>query len=91
MFNEEDNRRNADKEVKFWVLFEKKIVTFFTVLFTLHHFRSYMKYVCEKFIKNGYDRIEFRSMTSQLTEYDTEGNLVQVHPERKYLEVLDEV
>ncbi len=91
MFNEEDNRKNADKEVKFWVLFEKKIVTFFTVLFTLHHFRSYMKYVCEKFIKNGYDRIEFRSMTSQLTEYDAEGNVVQVHPERKYLEVLDEV
>ncbi len=89
MFNEEDNRENADKEVKFWVLFEKKIVTFFTVLFTLHHFRSYMKYVCEKFIKNGYDRIEFRSMTSQLTEYDAEGNVVQVHPERKYLEVLD--
>ena len=50
-----------------------------------------MKYVCEKFIKNGYDRIEFRSMTSQLTEYDAEGNVVQVHPEQMYLDVLDEV
>ena len=50
-----------------------------------------MKYICEKFIKNGYDRIEFRSMTSQLTEYDAEGNVVQIHPERKYLEVMDEV
>jgi len=30
-------------------------------------------------------------MISELTEYDQEGNIVQKHPDRKYLEVLDEV
>ena len=32
-----------------------------------------------KFIKNGYDRIEFRGMLGLLTEYDGHGNIVQVH------------
>ncbi len=57
MLNSEDNRKIAMKEVKFWPFFEKKIISFFTILFTLHHFKSYMKYVSEKYIKNGYDRL----------------------------------
>ena len=80
MLNTEDNRKIAAKEIKFWPFFEKKIVHFFTILFTYNHFKNYMKHVCQKYINNGYDRIEFRSMTSQLTEYDASGNVVTVHP-----------
>lgn len=39
---------------------------------------------------NGYDRIEFRALLSQLNEYDAEGNLVKTHEERKYIETFDE-
>ena len=82
MLNTEDNRKIAAKEVKFWVIFQKKIVAFFPILFALHQFKSYMKYVCEKFVQNGYDRLEFRSMLSELTQYDQEGNVVKVRPEK---------
>jgi hypothetical protein len=46
MLNTEDNRKVAAKEIEFWPFFSKKIVDFFTVLFSLHHFRTYMKYIC---------------------------------------------
>lgn len=46
MLNDEDNRRIAEKEIKFWGIFEKKIVAFFTILFSLRHFKAYIRYIC---------------------------------------------
>ncbi len=67
MFNQEDHKIVAAKEVYFWDIFDKKLFGLFPVLFSLHHFKTYVKHVCEKFITNGYDRLEFRAMIAEIT------------------------
>lgn len=42
-----------------------------------------------KYIKNGYDRVEFRTLLVRLKEYDADGNLVKEHEEKKFMELLD--
>jgi hypothetical protein len=91
MFNKEDNTKIASKEFTFWDFFENKIGDFFTILYSLKHFKLYMKHVFTKYIANGYDRLEFRSMLAELNEYDDNGKLVKKHPERKFTEAVDEV
>ena len=91
MFNKRNYEEFESKKVTFWSIFEHKIVTFFTILYSLKHFKIYIKYICEKYLKNGYDRLQFRSMLSGLTEYDEQGNVVKKHPERKFIEIIDEV
>lgn len=43
----------------------------------------------EKFIKNGYDRIEVRSIYEKLKEYDFQGNFVKQHDYQTYMDSLD--
>lgn len=57
MFNKKDHENIAHKTVKFWAIFEHKIIDFFTILYSLSHFKKYMKFICLKYIKNGYDRL----------------------------------
>ena len=61
---------------KAWEIFEEKIAGFFPLEWSAHIFRKYAEYVMRKFIKNGYDRIEFRTLLVKLTEYDKDGNKV---------------
>jgi len=44
-----------------------------------------------KYIRNGYDRIEFRAFLAQLKEYDQEGNIVKDHDEKMFMDAFDEV
>lgn len=46
----------------FWVLFEEKIGNFFILVLALHIFKKYVRHVLLKYIKNGYERIEFRAL-----------------------------
>ncbi len=38
-----------------------------------------------KFINNGYDRIEVRSIIINLKEYDFEGKLIKTHSYKKFM------
>lgn len=42
-----------------------------------------------KYIKNGYDRVEFRALLSRLTEYDEQGKKVKEHDEGMYMQAFD--
>jgi hypothetical protein len=44
-----------------------------------------------KYIKNGYDRIEFRAFLARLKEYDNEGKVVKEHDEKMFMDAFDEV
>lgn len=63
----------------FWVPFEEKILRFMKLIQVVHIFRKYSDFVLRKFYKNGYSRIEFRALLWELSEHDSEGNLVKVH------------
>jgi hypothetical protein len=76
---------------EFWVLFEEKICNFFVLVFALHIFKKYVRHVLLKYIKNGYDRIEFRALLCQMNEYDDKGNFVKTHDEGMYMTAFDEV
>ena len=62
-----------------WDVFEQKISNFFAVYFALHIFKKYTRQLLLKYIRNGYDRLEFRAFLGQLVEYDNEGNIVKTH------------
>jgi hypothetical protein len=44
-----------------WRLFEKKIANTGTLLYTKDIFQAYVKHILNKFILNGYQRVEFRA------------------------------
>ena len=73
----------------FWVLFEVKISNFFTLVFATHIFKKYVRHVLLKYIKNGYERMEFRAILSQLNEYDDKGNFIKTHDEGLYMKAFD--
>lgn len=54
-------------------------MNFFVIYLSLHIFKKYINHVLLKYIRNGYDRIEFRAFLSQLNEYDQNGNLIKTH------------
>lgn len=60
------------------------------IILTLHFFKPYLKHVMNKFINNGYDRIELRATIGNLVEYDENGKLVKKHEYEKYIEVASE-
>ena len=62
---------------------------FYPILTNLKFFKSYVKYVFQKFINNNYDRIEVRAVIQHLNEYDAKGNLVKKHDYKKYVEIID--
>ena len=69
----------GDSQEKVWEVFEKKYVSFFPLGWSLHISRKYVEYAMRKFIRNGYDRVEFRVSRMNLTEYDEEGYVVKQH------------
>jgi len=54
-----------------------------------HVFKHYVRHMLLKYIKNGYDRVEFRAFPWQLNEYDQNGNLVKTHHESAFMTVFD--
>ena len=62
-----------------WDLFERKISNFFPILAAEHIFKKYVIHCLKKFYRNGYDRVEYRSLLTCLKEYDEQGNIVTVH------------
>ncbi len=79
MLSRDELEKVSGNQHDFWVLFEEKICNFFPLVFTLHIFKKYVRHILLKYIKCGYDRVEFRALLCQLTEYDEKGNLVKVH------------
>lgn len=73
-----------------WNRFEQKISNFFVLIFSLHIFKKYTKHVLLKYIKNGYDRIQFRALLAQLNQYDEDGNMIKVHDEKMFMQAFDE-
>ena len=67
------------KQKEMWDRFEQKVGNFFAIIFALHIFKKYTKHILLKYIKNGYDRIEFRAFLPKMKEYDLEGNMVKEH------------
>ena len=61
------------------------------MVFTLDIFKKYTKHVLLKYIKNGYERVEFRALLAKLNEYDEKGNHVKEHDEKMYMDAFDEV
>ena len=74
-----------------WTLFQQKIICPFKLFLAKHIFTNYTRYFLTKFIKNGYYRIEVRSVLSNLNEYDPEGNLIKTHPPVMTRQCIDEV
>ena len=79
MLQKEELEVVSGKQHDFWVLFEEKIANFFPLMFTLHVYKKYIKHVMLKYIRNGFDRIEFRALLVQLNEYDENGKFVKTH------------
>lgn len=61
------------------------------MVFTLDIFKKYTKHVLLKYIRNGYDRIEFRAFLATLKEYDPNGKFIKEHDEKMYMDAFDEV
>lgn len=91
MFNTEELMTMSFLQKEMWDRFESKINNSFMLIFTLDIFKKYTRNTLLKFIKNGYDRIEFRALLTKLKEYDAEGNFVKEHDEKMYLDAFDEV
>ena len=71
MLNTQELLEMSFVQHEMWDRFEKKISNFFVLVFTLDIFKKYTKHVLLKYIRNGYDRIEFRAFLATLKEYDT--------------------
>ena len=72
-----------------WNRFESKIGNFFVLVFTLDIFKKYTKHILLKYIKNGYDRVEFRALLTKLNEYDENGKFIKEHDEKMYMDAFD--
>lgn len=70
MLSREELSQISGSQHEFWIVFEKKIENFFILVLTLHLFKKYTRHVLLKFIRNGYERVEFRALLCQLKEYD---------------------
>ncbi len=90
MITHEEMLQVAGKAKLFWVPFEAKILRFMKLIQVVHIFRKYSEYILRKFYRNGYNRIEFRALIWELTEYDSDGNVVKTHDESSYCRVFDE-
>ncbi len=54
-------------------------------------FSRYCEYILRKYIKNGYDRVEFRALLIRLKEYDKEGNFISEHDDKAFADTFDAV
>jgi len=66
MLNKEELLTLSYVQKHMWDRFEEKISNFFVLVFALHIFKKYTRHVLLKYIKNGYDRVEFRAFLAQL-------------------------
>lgn len=78
------------KENDAWVLYEQKVVNSAVLIYSRHIFRAYVQHVLRKFIKNGYQRVEFRAELLKLSLYDTQGKFICKMPENEYAVAFDE-
>lgn len=83
--------RVSCQQKDFWDLFEVKISNFFIILEALHIFKKYVLHVLRKYVKNGYNRIEFRALLINLKEYDQNGTLTKIHDKKIFMTAFDEV
>lgn len=57
-----------------------------TLIYCRDIFRKYAEHVLKKFINNGYQRVEFRSILPKLKDYDEKGNFLGKMPEKAFSE-----
>jgi hypothetical protein len=88
--NEELKRvcRGHDREA--WVLFEQKVLNSAVIIYSRHLFTHYVRHVLRKFIRNGYQRVEFRAELARLSLYDPKGKFVCKLPEKEFAVAFDE-
>ena len=73
-----------------WSTFEKKITNIGTLIYSRDIFVQYVEHILRKFIKNGYQRVEFRAELVKLSEYNCKGHFVGKLNEEEYARYFDE-
>ena len=79
MITHDEMLKIAGDGATFWPVFEEKISAFFPLLAMRDVFVSYSEYTLRKFIKNGYDRVEFRAFLTKIKTYDEKGAFIKEH------------
>lgn len=72
-----------------WNLFEKKSSNSTVLIYSRHLFTAYVKHMLRKFIRNGYQRVEFRAELLKLSLYDAHGKFVCKLPENEFAVAFD--
>jgi hypothetical protein len=78
---EELKQVSRGKDNAAWTLFEQKSLNSSVLISSRHLFTAYVKHVLRKFVKNGYQRVEFRAELIKLSHYDAHGKFICKLPE----------
>lgn len=89
IFTAEEMVEVCKDKVAAWGLFEKKVSNTAVLLSARHIFVAFVKHILRKFIKNGYQRVEFRAELTRLTVYGPQGQFIGQLPESGYSEAFD--
>jgi len=82
--------KTTKDKVAAWRLFEKKTENFSVLIYARHIFIKYVKHILKKFIKNGYQRVEFRAELVRLSVYDEKGQFIGKETENGFATAFDE-
>lgn len=84
LFSQEELIEVCKDKSAAWGLFMKKVSNTAVIIFAAHIFPKYVKHILRKFIRNGYQRIQFRAELVRLSKYDEKGKFLQHLPEAAY-------
>lgn len=91
LLSEDEIGRICREEAAAWRLIGEKVSNAATILFASHIFPKFIKHVLNKFIVNGYSRVELRVELIRLSHYDSKGNFLQKLPYSTFTQICDEV
>ena len=63
-----------------WALYEQKVLSSSVIINSRHLFGQYVRHALRKFIRNGYQRVEFRAALLRLSLYDPHGRFISKMP-----------
>lgn len=63
-----------------WALYEQKVLHSSVIIYSRHLFGHYVRHALRKFIRNGYQRVEFRAQLLRLSLYDAHGKFISKMP-----------
>lgn len=85
-----ESYEEARKNKETWTTFEKKLASTSTLIYCKDIFLKYVEHILKKFIDNGYQRVEFRSLLVKLKDYDKDGNFIGKMPDSAFAHFFDE-